>query len=126
VTDENRFRELFESARRRDEASAPRFQEILRREPPTERAVRIPLTARFAAIAIVLALIGLLAVSRRVARPTGDPSVAGELLSSARWSGPTDFLLATPGGDLLRSTPRIGAPMPFDSVSSESRKGIRS
>jgi hypothetical protein len=125
VTDERRLRELFESARRRDEASAPRFLEVLRRERPTERAVRIPLAARFAAIAIVLALIGLLAVSRRVARPTAVPPVTGELLSSARWSGPTDFLLTTPGRDLLRSTPRIGVPMPFDSVSSESRKGIR-
>lgn len=125
MTGERRLRELFESARRRDEASAPRFQEVLRRERPTERAVRIPLAARVAAIAIVLALIGLLAVSRRVARPTGDPSVAGELLSSGRWSGPTDFLLATPGRDLIQSTPRIGVPMPFDSVSSESRKGIR-
>ena len=125
MTGENRFRELFESARRRDEASAPRFQEVIRRERPTEGAVRIPLAARLAAIAIVLALIGLLAVSRRVARPTVVPPVTGELLSSARWSGPTDFLLATPGGDLLRSTPRIGVPLPFDSVSSESRKGIR-
>lgn len=125
MTGENRFRELFDSARRRDEASAPRFQQVLRRERPTERAVRIPLAARVAAIAIALALIGLLAVSRRVAGPTVVPPVTGELLSSARWSGPTDFLLATPGGDLLRSTPRIGAPMPFDSVSSEPRKGIR-
>ena len=125
MTGERRLRELFESARRRDEASAPRFLEVLRRERPTERAVRIPLAARLATIAIVLALIGLLAVSGRVARPTAVPPVTGELLSSARWSGPTDFLLATPGGDLLRSTPRIGAPMPFDSVSSESPKGIR-
>lgn len=125
MTGERRLRELFESARRRDEASAPRFQEVLRRERPTEKAVRIPLAARLAAIAIVLALIGLLAVSGRVARPPVVPSVMGELLSSACWSGPTDFLLATPGCDLLRSTPRIGAPMPFDSISSESRKGIR-
>ena len=125
MTGERRLRELFESARRRDEASAPRFLEVLRRERPTERAVRIPLAARLATIAIVLALIGLLAVSRRVARPTVVPPVTSELLSSARWSGPTDFLLATPGRDLLRSTPRIGVPMPFDSVSSESPKGIR-
>ena len=125
MTDEKRLRELFESARRRDEASAPRFREVLRRERPRERAIRIPLAARLAAIAIAFALIGLLAVSRRVARPTVVPPVTGELLSSPRWSGPTDFLLATPGRDLLRSTPRIGAPMPFASVSSESRKGIR-
>ena len=125
MTDDRQLRELFESARRRDEASAPPFREALRRDRPGERAVRIPLAARLAAIAIVLAIIGLLAVSGRLARPTIVPPVTGELLSSPRWSGPTDFLLATPGGDLLRSTPRIGAPMPFESVSSESRKGIR-
>jgi hypothetical protein len=125
VTGERRLRELFESARRRDEASAPRFPEVLRREGPTERALRIPLAGRLAAVAIALALIGFLAVSRRLARPTAVPPVKGGLLSSGHWSGPTDFLLATPGGDLLRSTPRIGAPMPFDSVSSESPKGIR-
>ena len=125
MTGEKRLRELFESARRRDEASAPRFHALLRRERPTERAVRLPLALRLAAIAIVLAVVGLLAVSGRVARPTVAPPVTGEFLSSARWSGPTDFLLATPGRDLLRSTPRIGAPMPFDSVSSEPRKGIR-
>lgn len=125
MTDERWLRELFEAARRQDEASAPGFREVLRRDPPRERAVRIPLAARLASVVTVLSLVGLLAVSHRVAGPAGDPSAEGELLSSARWSGPTDFLLATPGRELLLSTPRIGAPMPLDSASSETKKGIR-
>jgi hypothetical protein len=68
MTDERRVRELFQSARREDEASAPRFREVLGRPRSAERAVRIPLGARLAAVAIVLLLLGLLALPRRVAR----------------------------------------------------------
>jgi hypothetical protein len=83
------------------------------------------LASRLAALAVVLLLIGFLAARQRSIEPDRDPSAASELPSSGRWQAPTDFLLATPGRDLLGSIPRIGAPMPFPNGSSESKKGLR-
>lgn len=125
MTDERRVRRLFASARRKDEASAPSFREVLRRDRSAERAVRTPLVARLAALAILLSLVGVLAVRQRVAVTGDDASSAGELFSSGSWSGPTDFLLVTPGRDLLLSVPRIAAPKPLKDASTESKKGIR-
>jgi hypothetical protein len=63
--------------------------------------VRVVLAAAIVVIAVVLA-------RPDRTRPTGAPHVVD--LGAVVWRSPTDFLLSTPGSELLRSVPAIGVP----------------
>lgn len=82
------FRRLWSSAR---EQAQPRAR--LRR-----RAFGVVATA--AAVVLLWAVIGI-----RDSNP-GD-RLSEELLAQTHWNGPLDFLLETPGDELLRTTPRF-------------------
>jgi len=93
------LRALFAAARRRDAARAPGFADTLavpRRRP--SRA-RVPLALAAAAVAVVVAAVWLL-------RPAPEFPID---LAATRWEAPTDFLLRTPGAELLRSVPDVGS-----------------
>ena len=122
MNDDERLRNLFRDADRAQRAGAPPFAGLLRisRERPRRNdAYRVGLLA--AAASILLA--GLVIHSLRDSRPATSPP--DSFYSSVRWEGPTDFLLETPGKEILDTTPRIGAPPPPEDGSPEPEKGTR-
>ena len=102
------LRRLFRELARTDETSAPSFRELRARARTSDLGGRRNRSVRLVA---ALALVGALAVALsllfppRGARP--GEVVTGSL-SLSSWSAPTDFLLETPGRELLDSAPRIG------------------
>jgi hypothetical protein len=103
MSDDRTLHERFASLRGEDGARTPRFERVLLRTRSTQRygAWAIGATA-----AILVAAIGVF-VYRASLVPSRPPSAAPMLAS---WHAPTDFLLKTPGIDLLRAVPRIGEP----------------
>jgi hypothetical protein len=162
---EQKIRQWFHEARRRDEARAPSFAESLAPAPSKTRRLGWRFAAwRIAFAMAALVVIGILtfvffgpsrtrppgpmavgpnvapppdglhapapvnpssrdaAMARTVkgprARSTPPPrrlravrtrsGAGGAALLSLKWQSPTDFLLRTPGADLLKSEPRLG------------------
>jgi hypothetical protein len=105
-----RFRALAEA----EAESAPPFA----RTPSCPRvdrrqvAVRVRLTVGVVAAVLALAAVGY-AWRARLARPVPFPID----LAAVTWTGPTDFLLETPGAGLLRDVPTIG--IRYDTVDGE-------
>jgi len=94
--DDRDLRNAFARLRDAESATVPRF----RVDVPRRRAV--PRIA-FAAIALVLVVtIGFVA-RRSHERPAKPPSN----VTLSTWRAPTDFLLRTPGRELVASTPRL-------------------
>jgi len=116
---------LFEELRRADDASAPPFRRVLER--PQARA-RAPSLGSVAAVsASVLALLILwLAGSWRP--PRGTQRASAGTVGLGDWKSPTDFLLLTPGGELLDSKPTLLERVPdYSQIKSLIReKGARS
>jgi len=99
------LRQAFSELRRQDAAGAPDFYGVVARTPPARRPGRALLGRALAAAALAVALAaGLLA-----RRPRPEPA----LPSIAAWTAPTDFLLRTPGGEVLSGVPRIGSGRPL-------------
>ena len=97
------LRAAFAVVRREDAAGAPPFQAVLaasrradhRRRPWLMPALMGTMTAAVVAVALV-------AVTRRPdPRPPSPVSIED-------WTAPTDFLLETPGRELLETVPSIG------------------
>jgi hypothetical protein len=84
------LREAFETLRQQEAGSAPRFDRMWH-----ARAQR-SFTPRLAFAAMVLIIVAVLAF--RPEKP--QPSITA-------WKAPTDFLLQTPGRELLQSTPEF-------------------
>ncbi len=103
MNDDSRLRECFASLRRAEEATTPGFERIMGR---TRLEVRVGFRGLAAAASIVLvALTGMIFwVSHRHPSPTQH--AAAPML--ADWRSPTDFLLKTPGQDLLHTVPPLG------------------
>jgi hypothetical protein len=103
IDDETDLKERFGDLRREAAARTPSFHATLaavkarRRAAPRHRALWLG-----GAVAVSAVLVFLLA--RR-----GQPGARMAIdLASARWHAPTDFLLALPGEELLRTVPRLG------------------
>ena len=98
------LRAAFAALRSEEGVNAPSFEEVL--GAATRGAVRrrrpwlVPaLTGTIAAAALVVAVMAV--------RHPPDPRIpAGPGIEA--WTAPTDFLLETPGRDLLETVPRIG------------------
>lgn len=102
--DEDRdLRGWFAAQRREEQEAAPPFRRVW----AAARAQRRPRPrVRFAIAAVALALVALLWL-----RPdTGRAPEPGTSPSIAQWRSPTDFLLATPGRELLSTVPALGDP----------------
>lgn len=114
--DDRDVRELFARLKAEDSARTPG----LRMPTRTERqrgwwSPRILAAAVIALIALVLA------------RPDAPPhNVSLQLVDLRRstWQSPTDFLLVTPGSELMRTVPAVGSPQPWtpDSPAPESTR----
>jgi hypothetical protein len=95
--DDRDLRARFAELRRQDVLRAPDFAGLMQHA----RRSRARMFTRMAVAVCVLAagLLVLVLYPRRPAPPA--PSLT-------QWRSPTDFLLETPGRDLLRSVPRFG------------------
>ena len=101
MTDDDReLRELFSRLKQEDRARVPSY-----RTPVARLASRWPVGRLTVAAAIVL-------IALVLGRPDRTPTRARQLvdLGAATWESPTDFLLITPGSELLRSIPAVGSP----------------
>ena len=90
------LRERFAALRREDASQAPEFDAVLRHARRSKTA-----WSRWAAAAamVVVAAVLLVKFYPRPAPPTQ---------SITEWKSPTDFLLETPGRDLLQTMPSFG------------------
>ena len=99
--DDRELRDMFARLRREDRAHVPPFQ-----KPPARPVSPWALPAKVAAAAAVILVVVVLAVPDSGPR---RPPVQLVDLGDAAWHSPTDFLLNTPGQDLLRTIPPIGS-----------------
>ena len=103
--DDRAWRRQVKELLRRDREAAPPFARVL----AAARAGRPRPTHRWRLVASALVALGAVAliVFGRIATRTA-PTTAVPIAS---WRSPTDFLLATPGRDLLRTVPAVGRPV---------------
>jgi len=98
---EKRLRALLDEAHRGDRA--PPFRRMWEAARVGERRRR-PLWLAFPALAAVVLV--LVWMTRPQVAPTPPSS---EEISSLEWEGPLDFLLQTPGSELLNTVPTFNA-----------------
>ncbi len=96
---DDRLRDAFHELRRSEANLAPRFDRIWRSTAPHILAPRFA----FAAVFLIVIALSLFPLVRRTERM--QPSITA-------WKAPTDFLLATPGRELLQSTPELRGSQP--------------
>jgi hypothetical protein len=109
------LRHRFAALRRQEEGEAPGLGTLLERAARRSRGTHRP-GSRFrplaaatmaAAIALaMLAVIGLPSVRSRIWSPR--PPVTAPVPSITAWRAPTDFLLHTPGEEILGTPPALG------------------
>ena len=92
---DDRLRDAFAQLRQSERAAAPRFDRMWRARAPRS------FMPRLAFAAMLLILVGVLVF--RSEKP--QPSITA-------WKAPTDFLLQTPGRELLQSTPELRGSQP--------------
>ena len=94
--------DAFEELRRNDLARTPSFERVWRNAHGGLRARRSTFVFALAACALVVVVATSLVMMLRAPR-----EVPREFLAASVWKGPTDFLLDTPGRELVRSVPQI-------------------
>jgi hypothetical protein len=104
VNDDQEFRERFASLRREDAKRAPGFERLLQRSP-RRSASHLGALAAASCLLVAATVVTVLQLSHR-----SRPAPYDATPSLANWRAPTDFLLDTPGRELLRSVPQIGQP----------------
>jgi hypothetical protein len=99
---------VFAAIRAEDARAAPPFGHVARpgtaRRPAQERWTP---GLRLAAVAAAAALVLVLVMPDRDRQPE-EPGPALDLAVSGSWRAPSDFLLATPGSELLSELPTLG------------------
>ncbi len=101
MNDDRDLRDAFARLRESEMRSAPRFAVHEKR-----RRRLVPRLA-IAALLLVLTLAGAYVARRTQQRPVPPANV-----TLSTWRAPTDFLLQTPGSELLDSTPRLESQAP--------------
>jgi hypothetical protein len=96
--------ERFASLRRDETARAPGFEQVLQRNRP--RSIRLVGLFAIAAAAVVTVVA---ATVFEISHTRGPRAIDASALTLANWRAPTDFLLDTPGRELLRAVPAVGA-----------------
>jgi hypothetical protein len=103
IDDDRDLRDAFARLREAERHSVPRFA--------VQRARRSPARLAFALIALLL-IVGGAFIARR--KPHDVPETT---VTISTWRAPTDFLLKTPGRELLDSTPRLNPQTPAINLS---------
>jgi len=96
------LRARFAVLRKVEEAQAPEFSIPARRGADHGRRRR---AGKLIAVAACLVTIVTVVIWLRVVSPKPD---GNRVASITEWKAPTDFLLETPGRDMLRTVPAIG------------------
>ena len=99
------LREQFSSLRREDAGRTPSFHRVLQKLKRTH-SIDARLRALIACLAIAATALPVFWNFHH--RAATAPAIAAPWL--ADWRAPTDFLLNTPGRELLRAVPQIGEP----------------
>ncbi len=97
---ETRLRALLDEAHRADRA--PAFRRMWEAARAGDRTRR-PLWVAFPALAAVVLLLVW------TTRPQVGPTRGSQQIASLEWKGPLDFLLQTPGSELLNTVPTFNA-----------------
>jgi hypothetical protein len=105
--DDEALRSAFAELRVADERSAPSFEDVLSRRASRAPFVGAAAARRLAVAAGLVLAAGLTyhAIGVRAARLT----VPREVIALSAWRPGTDVLLDTPGRNLLRHAPQLGA-----------------
>lgn len=96
------LREAFAALRGVDAAAAPSYDDVIARAQAAAQGTPAPLLPSALAAAAVLAALVLGIAVRWTPQPSPPPPALGA------WRAPTDFLLRTPGSEILGSVPRFG------------------
>lgn len=99
IDDEGDFRARFEELREEELRFAPRFHVARPRRLASRRLI--------AAAAALILLVLVVAISVRSRRTAFSASDRAAVRSIAAWHPPTEFLLRTPGSEILLTTPVI-------------------
>ena len=97
--DDADLRQTFADLRREEAKAAPTFEAVRARAHGGPRRLA-PLGGLLAAAGVAAVLLGI--VVRRIDPPPPPMASMGE------WIAPTDFLLNTPGREIVHTVPRIG------------------
>lgn len=97
--DDPDLREAFAALRREEQTRAPDFRRLVAEARSRGSRARTAAVALAMALAVLLVLVFL--PPRVPRRPAAVPSIT-------EWESPTDFLLATPGREVLTTLPRLG------------------
>jgi hypothetical protein len=97
------LRERFAELRRDDQAHTGEFSSFLHRARPRANPIRLSVWVAVAAGLAVMIAVVVMSIPRSGRRNIGSPEI-----SITEWKSSTDFLLRTPGLELLRTVPRIG------------------
>jgi len=107
MMDDKALHEAFDTLRTHDELRAPSFDGIVRRSVPPLRHRRL-IGLAVSALSLFLAMVAFEVGHRRV---PGDHKGGTQFILA--WRAPTDFLLDTPGSQLMRDVPEIHNPDPM-------------
>lgn len=104
MKDDSDLQEQFASLRRAEAASAPNFESVIGagRRRSSYAGWRAGV---FAAGLVIVALGGVIL---RASHPPEAPTTLAPAPALADWRAPTDFLLDTPGRELLHTIPDLG------------------
>src|SRR5437867_3640560 len=106
--EETQLKQLFADLRQQDERTTPSFGATWHSAMARSEAVR-PSLAWFRLSTLTAVLIGVaVAVSVFLPRSRTEPRQAQPVsLTISQWQSPTDFLLTTPGEQLLKTVPQL-------------------
>ena len=127
MSDDDKDRDLrdsFARLRASERARAPSYGAVrtraVRARPRRLRALTLAAASAAAAVAVTWATLDR-GRDSAVASPPLGPAVMG----SVRWEAPTDFLLRTSGGELLRTVPSFGGAEGWEMLRTDTRRGRR-
>jgi hypothetical protein len=113
MNDDRDVRESFAALRREDDAASPAFDPMwdrAARRHASRRSARASRQALWAAAGV--ACLAGATILYRAASPPPETVSDDVARAFAEWRAPTDFLLRTPGRELLETVPRIGVDLP--------------
>jgi hypothetical protein len=105
--DDSDLRRAFAVLRREEARAAPTFEAVRARAHGGPRRLA-PLVGVLVGACVAVAILGIIVLDRSAPPPP--------LAAMEHWIAPTDFLLDTPGSELVRTVPRIGGALDQRSV----------
>jgi hypothetical protein len=113
------LRARFAALRREEESLAPEFALS---SPRVTQGRRRSVGKRIAFAASLVSAIAVVVLVLRFAPQKAHPEAGNPVASLTDWKAPTDFLLETPGRELLRDVPAIGVWHDYTRATKPNRK----